>query len=169
MIQTRQHLAVLVPSGPVLVLNLLRWGDEIRTWDDLDLPEEDTKAVGLTEKEIKMGEQLVNDMSGDWNPEQFTDSFKEQIQHLVEEKVNAGETETITKIEDAEPGESANIYDLTELLQRSLKGAKPSKTSVEEVRKKSALKPLTQVKTVKKTAVKTGAKKGTSKVSSKAG
>jgi len=117
-IQTKQHLALLMPLGPALVLNLLRWGDEIRTWKDLDLPE---KECGLTQKEMKLGEQLVDDMSGVWNPEQFTDSFKEQILHLVEEKVKAGETKTVTQIDSAESTASAKIYDLTEMLQRSLK------------------------------------------------
>lgn len=130
-IQTKQHLAVLIPSGPALVLNLLRWGDEIRPWDELDLPEEGSKATGLTQKEIKMGEQLVNDMSGEWNPEEFIDSFKEQILQLVEEKVKAGETESVTQIEAAEPGESAKIYDLTEMLQRSLAGGRAAKARTE--------------------------------------
>jgi DNA end-binding protein Ku len=123
-IATKQHLALLIPSGPALVLNLLRWGDEVRSWDDLSLPKEGAKAVGLTDKEMKMGEQLVEDMSGEWNPEEFTDSFKEQILHLVEEKIKAGDTETVTQLEEAEPGETARIYDLSELLQRSLKGGK---------------------------------------------
>ena len=39
-IHTKQHLAVLVPSGPGLVLNLLRWGEDIRAWEDRDLPAE---------------------------------------------------------------------------------------------------------------------------------
>ena len=53
-IQTKQHLAILVPSGPVLVLNLLRWANEIRNWENLDIPPEVTKADAITEKEIKM-------------------------------------------------------------------------------------------------------------------
>jgi DNA end-binding protein Ku len=125
-IATKQHLALLVPSGPALVLNLMRWGDEVRTWEDLNLPKEGVKAVGLTDKEMKMGEQLVEDMSGEWNPEEFTDSFKEQILHLVEEKIKSGDTAAVTQLEEAEPGETARIYDLTELLQRSLKGGKSS-------------------------------------------
>ena len=130
-IQTKQHLAVLMPCGPALVLDLLRWGTEVRNWDELDLPEEGIKASGISEKEMKMGEQLVRDMSAKWNPEDFTDSFKEQILQLVEDKVKAGQTETVSHI-DKEPGESsasARIYDLTEMLQRSLsnigKSAKP--------------------------------------------
>lgn len=177
-IQTKQHLAVLIPSGPALVLNLLRWGDEIRTWDELDLPKEGIKAAGLTDKEIKMGEQLVKDMSGDWNPEEFTDSFKEQILHLVDEKVKAGETEAVTQLEPNEAGESAKIYDLTEMLQRSLKGGKQSKAdekdtpAAKETTKtaaKSSAKPAAKaaVKAVKKAAAKSIAKKAASKAAPK--
>lgn len=177
-IQTKQHLAVLIPSGPALVLNLLRWGDEIRTWDELDLPKEGIKATGLTDKEIKMGEQLVKDMSGDWNPEEFTDSFKEQILHLVDEKVKAGETEAVTQLEPNESGESAKIYDLTEMLQRSLKGSKQSKVdekdkpTAKETTKtaaKSSAKPAAKaaVKAVKKAAAKSIAKKAVSKAAPK--
>ncbi|MDQ7970128.1 MAG: Ku protein [Oxalicibacterium faecigallinarum] len=158
-IQTKQHLAVLVPAGPALVLNLLRWGDEIRTWDQLDLPKEGAKAAGLTEKEIRMGEQLVEDMSGDWSPEDFTDSFKEQILHLVEEKVKAGETETVTPVETVETGESAKIYDLTDMLQRSLKGGKPNKSAPATKSASAAGKKVAKKSTARKSATKTTSSK----------
>lgn len=121
-IQTKQHLAALVPSGPALVLNLLRWGDEIRSWEKLGFPPEGTEETGLTEKELKMAEQLVMDMSGKWHPEEFRDSFKEEIMKLVHEKVETGDIQTVSQPEESEtaPG-SAQILDLTELLQRSLK------------------------------------------------
>ncbi len=128
-IQTKQHLAVLMPCGPALILNLLRWNEEIRTWDELNLPAEGMKSTGLTEKEMAMGEQLVADMSTKWNPGDFTDSFKEQILQLVKEKIEAGKTESVTQLEEDETETAgAKIYDLTELLQRSLnKGTKTAK------------------------------------------
>lgn len=156
-IQTRQHLAVLIPAGPALVLNLLRWGDEIRTWEELDLPKEGIKAAGLSDKEIKMGEQLIDDMSDEWNPAAFTDSFKEQILHLVEEKIKAGDTESVTQIEPQESGESAKIYDLTEMLQRSLKGRKATANEADEekpARKSAAAKKSAARKTTAKAATK---------------
>ena len=126
-IQTKQHLAALIPVGPLLVLNLLRWGDEIRSFKELALPPAGVKAASLSDKEMKMGEQLVQDMSGEWNPDEFTDSFKEQIMKLVKEKVKAGKTESVTPLEPMETtGPSATIYDLTELLQRSLNKGKPA-------------------------------------------
>lgn len=148
-IQTKQHLAALIPFGPVLILNLLRWSDDIRTFQALPLPEEGIKAAGLTDKEMKMAEQLVADMSTEWDPEAYHDVFKEKILHLVEEKVKAGQTKTVTPIESSEPaGPSATIYDLTKLLQQSLKktgkdrkpGSRAKATTT--TRKKAAAKPI---------------------------
>lgn len=120
-IQTRQHLALVMACGPALILNLLRWKNEIRPWQDLDLPVKGKAKAGLSEKEMKMGLQLVNDMTATWKPEQFTDSFREQIMQLIKEKVDAGDTETVSQPEDHEPaGTGAKILDLTEMLQRSL-------------------------------------------------
>ncbi len=125
-IQTKQHLAMLAPSGPALVLDLLRWGDEIRAWDELNLPEEGVEAVGITAKEMAMAEQLVADMSGQFKPEDFRNSFRDQIMELVEDKAKAGQTELVRQPESTETAEaSAQIYDLTEMLRRSLnKGGK---------------------------------------------
>ena len=123
-IQTKQHLAVLVPSGPGLVLNLLRWGADIRSWKDLPLPAEGVKAAGLSERELKMAGELVEDMSSEWDPDEFKDSFKDEIMKLVDRKIEAGQTEAVEKqepMEAADAGSSAKILDLTELLQRSLR------------------------------------------------
>jgi len=131
-IQTKQHLAVLVPAGPGLVLNLMRWGADIRSWEGLNLPAEGAKATGLTEKELAMAKQLVDDMTSKWKPENFRDSFKDEIMALVEKKVKAGKTETVLQPQEEEPGRGgAQIIDLTELLQRSLrgKGGSAAKTS----------------------------------------
>jgi DNA end-binding protein Ku len=126
-IQTKQHLAVLVPSGPGLVLNLLRWGEDIRSWEELDLPPEGAKAAGLSERELAMAKQLVDDMTTAWDPKLFTDSFKDEIMALVERKAKAGKLETVTQLEASDDsaegaeGRGAQILDLTELLQRSLR------------------------------------------------
>lgn len=135
-IQTKQHLAALIPVGPGLVLNLLRWGADIRPWKDLPLPSEDAKKAGLSERELKMARELVEDMSSDWDPEAFKDSFKDEIMRLVDRKLEAGQTEEVTKLEPVEEPEgrpSAKIVDLTELLQRSLrKGGKAAAVDEEE-------------------------------------
>ncbi len=71
-----------------------------------------------------MARQLVNDMSSEWDPDEFRDSFKDEILRLVEHKAAAGQTEAVTQPEQGATTEteSAKIIDLTELLRRSLRG-----------------------------------------------
>lgn len=167
-IQTKQHLAVLVPSGAGLVLNLLRWGADIRSWKDLPLPAEGVKAAGLSDRELKMATELVEDMSSDWDPDAFKDSFKDEIMRLVDRKVAAGQTESVTQPEAVEEGQtSAKIIDLTELLQRSLrKGGKTTAAATDDdeaagddVPAKTASKRAKPAaKAVRKTPAKTPAK-----------
>ena len=140
-IQTKQHLALLAPSGPALVLNLLRWRSEIRTWDELNLPAEGATAAGVSAREMEMGTQLVEDMSSTWTPDAFTDVFKEQILELVDAKVKAGETEKVTSLETADSSDAgATVYDLTDILKRSL-GNRTAAASAESTAAASAAKP----------------------------
>ena len=123
-IQTKQHLAALIPSGRGMVLNLLRWGDEIRPFEHLELPPAGIKSAGIRDNEMKMAEQLVKDMSTTWNPDDYKDEFKDAIMKLVAQRVKAGKTETVTPLEHVEESGAsggAKIIDLTELLKRSLK------------------------------------------------
>lgn len=122
-IQTKQHLAALIPSGRGMVLNLLRWGDEIRPWTNLDLPAAGIEAAGIRDSELKMAEQLVSDMSAAWKPEDYKDEFKDAVMKLVDQRVKAGNTASVTPLEplDESVQGSAQIIDLTELLKRSLR------------------------------------------------
>jgi DNA end-binding protein Ku len=122
-LQNKQHLTVLVPSGQGLVLNLLRWGDEIRSWEDLDLPPKGPKAAGVSDKELAMAVALIEDMRGKWDPHQFSDSFKDEILALVARKVAAGQLQSIAQLEGAAEETipfGAQILNLSDLLQRSL-------------------------------------------------
>ena len=142
-IQTKQHLAALIPSGRGMVLNLLRWGDEIRPWTHLDLPPEGVKPAGLVDGEMKMAEQLVASMSTGWQPENYKDEFKDAILKLVEQRVKAGKTESVMPLEHLEESAAggAQIIDLTELLKRSLKNPAGSKPAVKTVAAKKPAAP----------------------------
>jgi DNA end-binding protein Ku len=122
-ISTRQHLAALFPTDEGLVLELLRWHDEVRDTAGLPLP--DASDAKVSERELKMAEQLVNELADKWKPEAFHDEFREKLEQVVEEKVKAGQGEHIMKpIPGEEVKASADILDLTELLRRSLRKGK---------------------------------------------
>ena len=130
-ISTRQHLAALIPAGGGLVLELLRWADEVRDTAGLPLPDEDTK---VSDKELRMAEQLVNELEGKFKPDEYHDEFRDKLQQLVDEKVKAGQGEHIMKpLEGEEVSTSADVIDLTELLRRSLrKGAGAANDEADE-------------------------------------
>ena len=156
-IQTRQHLAALVPVGPGLVLNLLRWGADIRPWTDLPLPSEDAKKAGLRPRELEMAKELVEDMSADWDPEEFRDEFKDEILRLVDRKVKAGQTETVTQPEPEEgeqagEGRGAKVIDLTELLKRSLRKGGGAKSKDEDAEEEEEPRPKRLAAKKRKTA-----------------
>ena len=127
-ISNKQHLAALYPMGKLLVLNLMRWSEEVRLPKALLGLESLTTPITLTAAEKKMAAQLVNDLSAEWNPNAFNDEFKDEIMRMVGARVKAGNTASITKLDSTpeDAGSGAEIIDLVDLLKRSLAGAKRS-------------------------------------------
>ncbi|CAM2887335.1 Ku protein [Janthinobacterium lividum] len=119
--RTKQHLCALVCVGDAIVLNTLRYADEIRPTDDLDLPGSTLKSAGISDKELKMALSLVEGMSEAWEPGQYHDSYREDVLALVKKKIKARQTKTITP-PAPEPAEEHgnNVIDLVALLQQSL-------------------------------------------------
>jgi DNA end-binding protein Ku len=99
----------------------------MRDTEELKLPPATMKAAGISDKELQMALSLVEGMSEEWKPEQYHDTYKDDVLALVKKKVKAGQTKTITA---AEPEEKAakpsNVVDLVALLQDSL-GKRPGK------------------------------------------
>jgi len=120
-LHTRQHLALLRPLGDALVLITLRWPEEVRGVDTLELDKSVTD-VKVDKRELAMAKRLVEDMSGSWAPDEYHDAFRQTILDLVEEKASKGKIETVDKGEDTGAEKGADILDLTELLKRSLGG-----------------------------------------------
>ena len=118
-ISTKQHLAMLLPQDNGLVLNLLRWSDEVRDTAGLAWPGKD---VTVSAAELKMAEQLVDAMAGDWQPDLFHDEFREKLMALVEEKAREGGLRTVAPLPGEDVPATAEVIDLTELLRKSLKG-----------------------------------------------
>src|SRR5882672_3942423 len=121
-IRTKQYLAALVPQDEALVLNTLRYPKELKTADDLEIPEK-LKGHKPTAKELDMAKTLIDDMADEWQPEKYHDTYHEDLLKRIEEKVKAGETEVITEPEKEETAaKSAEVIDLMSLLKKSVEG-----------------------------------------------
>jgi DNA end-binding protein Ku len=127
-LHTRQHLAALMPLDSAMVLVMLRWPAEVRSLDTLELGSEVTKPT-LAKGELDMAKRLVQDMSGDWSPEDYRDSFEDKIMALVEKKAHEGKIEDVETATGEEERKTADVIDLTELLKRSLGGKAPGKAA----------------------------------------
>ena len=125
-LRNKQHLAVVMPLGKTLVMNTLRWADEVRGVEYLEMKDEALNA-DLNPKELDMAKRLVEDMSEAWNPEQYKDTFQDRIMDLVETKARDGKLEAVGGPEEAVDRRSADVIDLTELLKRSLAGKTSAK------------------------------------------
>lgn len=121
-IRTRQYLAALFPEGEALVLDLLRYADELRGVDDLDLPEEDLKAVGVTDQELQLADQLISALVAEWEPRQYEDTYRNDLLDLIKTKVEEG-GRTITEMPGKEAAPTAQVVDIMDLLKRSLEAA----------------------------------------------
>lgn len=137
----RQHLAMLHPSDQALMLNTLRFEEEVRSADELDLP---GKSAGVSSKELAMAERLIDDMTGKWNPSEFKDTYSRDLLARVKEKIRSRETHKLTPTaKTREPRQSAQVIDLMDVLKKSLergKGAKraPARRRATHARKRKS-------------------------------
>lgn len=110
----REHLASLRPHDGVLLMNTLNWPDEIRSYEDLEIP--DDSAVQA--RELTMAKQLIDAMAMEFAPASYEDEYREALMRVVEAK---REGEEIVAVEAAP---EAAVIDLMDALKRSVESAK---------------------------------------------
>jgi DNA end-binding protein Ku len=122
-IRTRQYLAALSPRGDALMLDLMRFPQEIVKADEFDLPKGNSKSYRVTPPELNMATQLIEAMTKKWNPDDYQDEFRKQLRKIIDEQVarQKGKKVREHKSEEAAPAEATtNVVDFMELLKRSL-------------------------------------------------
>jgi DNA end-binding protein Ku len=121
-IRDREALAALDPFENTMLLSTLYWPDEIRALGELDIPDEE---VELKPAEKKMAAQLIEAMTGEFDPSAYRDEYREALMQVIESKIEGRET---VEIEPAE--EPTKLVDLMAALQASVNAA----TSAREAR-----------------------------------
>jgi DNA end-binding protein Ku len=113
-IRSKQQLCALRPTGEVLTLTTMLWGDEVLAPDRMDELESVAEAEA-TSRELKMAEQLIASLSAHFEPDKFRDEYRERVLDLIERKA-AGEEITI----QPQVEEPAAAPDLMAALEASL-------------------------------------------------
>jgi len=133
MIRTKQYLAALIAEDALLVLNTLRYHDELKNASEFEIPDAKVSA-----KEMDMAMRLVDDMADKWQPARYKDTFTDDLLKRIEEKVEAGQTEEITQPEKgARESKSADVVDLMSLLKKSIE-KKPAKRASHGKKRRAA-------------------------------
>jgi DNA end-binding protein Ku len=101
-IRARQYLGALIAEGDSLVLELLRYDQELIDLKEYDLPSSDLRKYGVARKEIELASKLIDGMTMKWNASKFHDEYREALMKLVQKKVASGQTEAIEDVEEDE-------------------------------------------------------------------
>jgi DNA end-binding protein Ku len=115
-LRQRERLAVLRPREGVLVMQTLLWPDEVRA-AKLDFLDED---VTVRSQELTMAESYISALSADFDPDEFSDHYREALEEVIEAKVAGREIVT----PEEQPESSGQVVDLMEALRRSVAEAK---------------------------------------------
>lgn len=126
-VRTRQSICALLPVGEMILMNTLRYASELLPAIAVD----ETPTTRPTPKELQMAQRLVDDMSGKWKPEQYRDTYIDDLKRRIAVKVKAGQTKALTA---PEPGATrrkgtGKVVDLMSLLEESLSTRKTPQKS----------------------------------------
>ena len=114
-----QHLAALEAIGDALVLTMMRFADELADLDEFRFP----KTGDIRPAELKMAKQLVESLSATWEPEKYTDEYRDNLMRVIKGKLK-GKT---PRLQERETPHQAEVVDLMARLRASLEGTKKGK------------------------------------------
>ena len=166
-LRQKTRLAALRVRDDVLVIQTLLWPDEVRAAEFPSLED----APSARPQEVKMATSLVESMSSEFDPTEYTDDYQIELRKLIDETLaNGGEKVIHTEAEKDDEGEDAEVVDLVAALQRSVEAAgKNAKTGSSKAENSTAAKKTTARKAPAKKAAakkapakKTAAKKSAS-------
>lgn len=117
-LRNREALGVIKPEGRVIVLNQLRYLSELRDPGELTLPE----AGAVPAPELEMAVKLIDTLSGEWQPEQYRDTYEDDLRAIIQAKIEGREPEP-----EGEAPIPIEVTDLFAKLSQSLEQAKQAK------------------------------------------
>lgn len=125
-IRTRQYLTALLPYKDGLLLNVLHFAQEFRDMSQYEIPSEDIKKYNISKKELDIAEELIQAMTGKWEPTKYHDDFRDKLMMWIRKKIKSGKTEVV--LEQEEEQKPAKVIDFMKLLKLSVQQKSKSTT-----------------------------------------
>jgi DNA end-binding protein Ku len=124
-IKDREALAALDPFADTMLLTTLHWPDEVRSTDELDLPDAE---FDFKPAEMAMARQLVSAMTADFDPAAYKDEYRDALMEVIESKIEGHE------VKAPEPAEeTGKLVDLMAALEASVNAAKAARAGEKPV------------------------------------
>jgi DNA end-binding protein Ku len=128
----REHIVCLRPGQKGLILHTLYYQDEIR-----EMSEFRTDTSNLSKPELALAQNLIEAMTGEYDPRAFKDTYRERVHAMIDAKVKGHKT-----VEAPQPQELAPVIDIMDALKRSLSTfKKPAARETEPTEITTAAKP----------------------------
>jgi DNA end-binding protein Ku len=124
-IRARQYLAALIAQGDALVLELLRYPQELVEKGEYQLPGKDLREHGVQKKEIELATKLIGGMTAKWEPTKYHDEYRDALMKFIQKKIDSGQTEEIgeEEVEETPVRQTINFMDvLKKSVEHATKG-----------------------------------------------
>jgi DNA end-binding protein Ku len=138
-IRTRQYIAALSARGDVMMLDLLRYPQEIRSTKELNVPTGTAKSHGVSTQELKIARTLIDAMAAEWKPSEHHDSYREELMKWIEKKVASGTSKKPLELPEEKEEPATGPINFMDVLKKSLEksSAKPGRKAAPKTAKKT--------------------------------
>lgn len=123
-IRTKESVCLIIPHQHALLLYLIHFKDEIRTENEIDVPQENPKAYKISDSEVKMATALIHEMTTKWQPEKYINEYREALKKWLDQQIAK---QSKIKEEVSESESKGDVVDFISLLKESMKKRKLSK------------------------------------------
>jgi DNA end-binding protein Ku len=155
-LRTKEYLCAVLPQDDALVLEILRFEDEVVDASEYKLPSGKAAEYRVNDKELKMARQLIESMSDEWKPSDFKDQFSERLHKVIEARMKQKGLVSHIEGKDEDDSEAAttNVVDFMSLLQKSLASNKRTPAGKSATRAAPAKKAAARKAAAKKSVAK---------------
>jgi DNA end-binding protein Ku len=131
-LRQKEHLCLVRPYEAGLIMETMYYPDEIRSTGELDLPAEET---AISDAELQMAMMLIEQLVGEFNPEEYHDEYRDALNQVIEAKLGSGAV-----VAPAPAAPQGKVRDLMEALRESIEAAKAERAQESEAEQEAAPK-----------------------------